>query len=78
MPLNSKVADGSTKRYRDQIRQAVSKETAKEIERISVRILQSLPNDERLGNLTAGLMLAATAFAEGAFEAQKLIEDFKP
>lgn len=77
MPNDSMKAAmaGATKDYKARLRAQVDDATYTEIERAAVKILGALPKDVRLGSLTAALMMAATAFAEGASQAERLIKE---
>jgi hypothetical protein len=53
----------------------VDERTYEDIYAASMRILDGLPSDVPLGNLTAALMLAAMAFGESAPQARHLIKE---
>ncbi len=75
MPNSSTGAamTGATNDYKAQLRRSVDDATYKEIKGAALRILDTLPKNVPLGSLTAALMLAATAYAEGASQASRLI-----
>lgn len=65
---------GATKEQKDRLHRSVDAPTYKQIQDTAVKVLDGLPKDVPLGTLTAALMLAATAFAEGASHAERLIK----
>ena len=65
---------GATKDYKAGLDAQVTPAVAKEIRLVAQRIIQGLPGDVPLGTLAAGLMLAATAYAEGASHADLVIQ----
>lgn len=69
-----KQMTGATKDYKDRLAQSVSPEVYAAVCIAAVQILDGLPKDVPLGTLSGALMLAATAFAEGAGSAQALID----
>lgn len=66
--------DGATQAYKAKLRALVDAGTVVDVQRTANQILEGLPKDMPLGTLTAALMLAATAYAEGATSARVLIE----
>ncbi len=66
---------GATKDYKARLRTSVDEDTYRAIERVAVAVIRQLPNDVQLGVVAAGLMFAATAFAEGASHADRLITE---
>jgi hypothetical protein len=65
----------ATQDYKRRLRASVSDQDYQEIANASIQILRTLPPSVKLGNLAAALMLAATAFAEGGSQADRLIEE---
>lgn len=66
---------GATQDYKRLLRKSLDTKTYEATSAHAVQILKSLPADVPLGTMTAALMLAATAFAEGASHAVRLIDD---
>ena len=65
---------GATQQLKAQFRRQVDDATYRQIAQAAHDILGALPKKYPLGTLTAALMLAATAYAESAPHASKLIE----
>ncbi len=65
---------GATASYKAHLQRNVTPAVFADVVRLSGQILESLPKDAPLGTLTAAVMLAATAFAENAAQARRLIE----
>lgn len=57
----------------EQLKQQVTPDVVANIQRVALKILDAVPNNVQLGTATAGIMLAAVAFAESAPHARKLI-----
>lgn len=66
--------NGATRDMKARLAQQVDEQTMKEIKRAAHEILASLPKSYPLGTLTAAIMLASTAYAEGAASAERLLE----
>lgn len=64
---------GATQEYKAKLRASVDAATYRDVVRVALRLLEHLPKDAPLGTITAGLMFAATAYAEGASHAASLI-----
>lgn len=72
------VMKGETARYKQRVRASVSASTCAEIEALSVRILEALPGDARVGSLQSAMMLAAIAYTEyGERAIRRLVSETK-
>lgn len=63
-----------TQDYKRSLRAQVDRAGYRRIEKIANEILAKLPKSEGLGDIAAGLMLAATAFSEAAPQAKRITE----
>lgn len=70
----SQGMNGATQRWKANLRRNVDDDTFNTVCRTALQIINGLPKDVPLGSLTGALMLAATAFAEGASQAPRLID----
>lgn len=64
----------ATQAYKADLRGQVDRACYRRISQIANDILAKLPKHEGLGDTAAALMLAATAFAESAGQAHRLLE----
>jgi hypothetical protein len=65
---------GATAAYKRNLRGQVDRACYRRIERIANDVLAKLPKSQGLGDVAAALMLAATAFAEAAGQAHRIVE----
>lgn len=70
----SEAMDGATAAYKRNLRGQVDRACFRRIAGLSNDILAKLPKNAALGEVTAALMLAATAYAEAAGNAHRLTE----
>lgn len=65
---------GATHAFRSDLQGKVDDPTYRAVVRTALTVLDNAPKDVPLGTLAAAMILAATAFAEGASQAKTLIE----
>ena len=65
---------GATQNYKRSLRSQVDRACYRRIAILTNEILQTLPRTAALGEVSAALMFAATAFAEAAGHAHRIVE----